>query len=406
MKQGDIVAALGQAQPTWVELAPGLEVMARPLQLNDEFVAVTARTAQACAEALTRDGWLCTLTTPKVEDMIYAQAALKPEPVLLNASQVNIASDAAIADHSKKLAARIGPQAPGTLIACGKSWVLTNGLLTHPGKAANYGFFSVSAPYKSANGAFRLWQPLSFVHNFEHYDYSQMLRLVRRRVGVELPSYEQPLAVPQANPVAVTTTSSVSSTDAPTPQSEPSAAGTLGERCLAWCIEEMAKHEKPSAQRIAEYHAVAMRNGKLLGITKGNHCASAQSLALVDCLVAGDVKPHEPRAAAVELQDDAKKNGRWRPVADVRSGKWLPSPGDLAIYDRSAPGASWQRHVDRVIRVDGQLYENIGANETNLGAWKREWTPFAQPKLLGFIEYPGPPHTGGEAGSLEPEHVG
>jgi len=168
----------------------------------------------------------------------------------------------------------------------------------------------------------------------------------------------------------------------------------------------MAAHEKPTAERIAEYHAVAVRNGKKLGITKGNHCASAQSLALVECLVDHDVKPHEPRAAAVELQDDAKKNGRWRAVADVRSGKWRPSPGDLAIYDRGVPGAEWQRHVDRVVRVEGELYENIGANETNLGAWKREWTPFAHPKLLGFIEYPGSPHPTGAASGLEPQHVG
>lgn len=403
MKQSEIVAAIAQAPLSWVEIATGVEVMALPFQVGGAFVAVSAKTSQACAEARTRDGWLCTLTTPKVEDMIYAQAALKPEPVLLNPSKVNIASDAAIAEHSQKLLARIGQQPTDKLIACGKSWVLSNGLLTHPGKAANYGFFSTAGAYKSANGAFRLWQPLSFVHNAEHYDYSQMLRLVRRREGVELPSYDHPLRVPQANPVVAGSAPAVTDTVF---EPAPSAAGTLGERCLAWCLEEMAAHAKPSAQRIAEYHAVAMRNGHKLGITKGNHCASAQSLALMECLITGDVKPHEPRAAALELQQDAKTNGRWRSIADVRAGKWSPSPGDLAIYDRSAPGADWQRHVDRVIRVDGQVYENIGANETNSGAWKREWTPFAHPKLLGFIDYPAPPDVTEAVGHLQPHHVG
>ncbi|HET9934699.1 MAG TPA: hypothetical protein VFQ35_28535, partial [Polyangiaceae bacterium] len=67
------------------------------------------------------------------------------------------------------------------------------------------------------------------------------------------------------------------------------------------------------------------------------------------------------------------------------------------------------RHVDRVIRVsdDGKLYENIGANETAGGGWKREWTPFASAKLLGFVEYPGIPesHTK-DAEGLASEHVG
>jgi hypothetical protein len=396
MRQSEIAAAIAGAELRWVELAPNVEVMALPFRVNDEFVAVSARTAAACAEALTRDGWLCTLTTPKLEDMLYAQASLKPEPVLLNPGRINIASDAAIAEHSTRLLARIGQAPPDALVACGKSWVLSNALLKHPGKAANYGLYSSTGLYKSANGAFRLWQPLSFAHNLDHYDYSQMLRLVRRRLRAfdGNPAESRPPVESPEPPTA----------EVP-PVATPHALGSLGERCLAWCLDELANQERPSAQRIAEYHGVAVRGGKPLGIKTGNHCASAQSLAMVECLVVDDVKPHEPRAAAIELQNDAKARGRWRPIADVRAGKWLPSPGDLAIYDRSAPGATWQRHVDRVIRVDGQLYENIGANETNAGAWKREWTPFTHPKLLGFIEYPAPPHPTLTT-NLQPNDVG
>jgi hypothetical protein len=412
MKQSEIVGAFAGADLSWVEIAPNVEVMASPFRVGDELVAVSAKTARACAAALTRDGWSCTLTTPKVEDMIYAQAALTPEPVLLNPSKIDIASGQAIVEHSRRLLERIGRQPASTLIACGKSWVLSNGLLNHPSRAANYGLFSTSAPYKSANGAFRLWQPLSFAHNSEHYDYSQLLRLVRRRAGAELPSYDQPLRVPEAQP-ATTPAAVVEPVAAPvsvTPPDAP-AVGTLGERCLAWCLEEMASHATPSAQRIAEYHAVAVRNGKLLGIKRGNHCASAQSLAMVESSLPGDVRPHEPRAAAVELQLDAQRLGRWRSIADVRAGKWLPAPGDLAIYDRSVAGkasTAWQRHVDRVVRVsdDRKSYENVGANETNAGAWKREWTPLSHPKLLGFIEYPAGPASPIEVGDLGPEHVG
>jgi hypothetical protein len=117
-------------------------------------------------------------------------------------------------------------------------------------------------------------------------------------------------------------------------------------------------------------------------------------------LLPGEVAPHEPRAGAIELQQDAIKQGRFRPVAEVRAGKWLPRPGDLAIYNRSNPGkpeTSWWRHVDRVIRVsgDGARYENIGANEV-AGAWNLESSSFDNPKLLGFVEYPGTPLTDAE----------
>ena len=57
MKQSEIIAAVTGADIAWVEVAPSVEVMALPLKLNGAFVAVSARTAQACADALTRDGW-------------------------------------------------------------------------------------------------------------------------------------------------------------------------------------------------------------------------------------------------------------------------------------------------------------------------------------------------------------
>jgi hypothetical protein len=397
MKQADIIAAVsgGQAEFKWVPLTPDVEVMAWPVRINDLFVGVSARTAQACAQALSRDGWLVSLTTPKIEDMIYESAAARPEPVTLNPQKVNIASDAAIAEHSAKLRARLGSTAENALVACGKNWVQTEKLRAHPGRAANYGFFSAGAPSLSENRKHKLWQPLSFAHNPDHFDYSQLLRLARRKPGVELPSYEAPSAEASAPAPVVPPPS-----EADMQASSSIAHGTLGERCVAWCLEEAQTHERPDAERIAYYHAVAVRNGKPLGIKAGNFCASAQSRALVECLLLGDVKPHEPRAGAIELLSDALHGGRFHGAAEVRARKWLPRPGDLAIYDRSNPAdpkTSWLRHVDRVIRVsdDQTQYENIGANELG-GAWRREWSPFSHPKLLGFVAYPGLPLTDAE----------
>jgi hypothetical protein len=418
MKQSEIVAAVagGQATWKWVPLADGLEVMAWPVRIGRVLVAVTARTASACAAALSRDGWIVSLTTPKVEDLVFENATLRPEPVLLNPQRINIASDKAIEEHSTRLLARFGAAADDALVVAGKSWVLSNGLLDRPGRAANYGMFSSSAPHRSATGAFHLWQPLSFAHNLDHSDYSQLLRLVRRRPGVALPSYDQPLRIFELGGAAAPTppAPAPSAPVASEPFTEGVAQGTLGERCLAWCLEEAAEHHQPSADRIAWYHAVAVRNGKPLGIKTGNHCASAQSRALVECILPGEVKPHEPRAAAKELRDDAAALGRWRPIAEVRAGKWQPRPGDLAIYTRANPAdpkTAWQRHVDRVIRVhdDGSRYENIGANEV-AGAWNREWTSFEHSRLLGFVEYPGIPlsesERAGDGVALRDQDVG
>lgn len=405
MKQSEVVAAVVgiQASIKWVPLGPGLEVMAWPVRVAGQFIAVSARTANACAVALSRDGWIVSLTTPKVEDMIFESAALRPEPVLLSPRKVNIASDAAIQQHSKQLLAKLGAASEDALVVAGKSWVLTNKLLEKPGRAANYGFYSANAPHRSATGVYRMWQPLSFAHDLDHWDYSQMLRLVRRRPGVALPSYDDPLRVfDMGGAPAVTDPAPMPlpASEAEEPGASGVALGSLGERCLAWCLEEWETHRQPSADRIAWYHAVAKRNGKLLGIKVGNHCASAQSRAMIECLLPGEPAPHEPRAGAIELQQDAMKNGRWHSRAEVQAGKWLPRPGDLAIYNRANPAdpkSTWWRHVDRVIRVveGGSGYENIGANEV-AGAWNREVTSFDSQKLLGFIAYPGSPPSSAE----------
>jgi hypothetical protein len=70
MKQLELVSLVTSAQAdfTWLPLAEGLEVMAWPVRIAGTFVAVSARTASACAAALTRADWLVSLTTPALED--------------------------------------------------------------------------------------------------------------------------------------------------------------------------------------------------------------------------------------------------------------------------------------------------------------------------------------------------
>ena len=197
MNQLEVLAlvASGRASWTWVPLLDGVEVMAWPVMLDHVFLSVSARTASACAAALNRNGWMVSLTTPKIEDLIYEHAAVRPEPIVLDPRRFNIASGEAALEHSAKLLGRLRGAPRDALLACGRNSVLCNAMLARPGHAATYGLFSATAPYRSANGAHRLWQPLSLAHDIDHWDYSQLLRLARRRRGTALPSYDEPLRV-------------------------------------------------------------------------------------------------------------------------------------------------------------------------------------------------------------------
>jgi GH25 family lysozyme M1 (1,4-beta-N-acetylmuramidase)/peptidoglycan hydrolase-like protein with peptidoglycan-binding domain len=184
----------------------------------------------------------------------------------------------------------------------------------------------------------------------------------------------------------------------PAPSAPAPAAGlSLGTRCVDWCRREMARENPPSAKTKALWFAHAERNGKKLGISAGNHCAIAQSVAALESARADDTIPHRPRAAAKELRSDAQQGKVWHPIQEVLSGRYRPRVGDLAIYDRSQPGraeTAWWGHVDRVTRIFESSFENIGANEGPGGAWQVQTTDFAHPKLLGFVEYPGAPLEG------------
>jgi hypothetical protein len=166
----------------------------------------------------------------------------------------------------------------------------------------------------------------------------------------------------------------------------------LGERCVLWSREQMTREPRPSAATLASWFSRAVRNGRALGITKGNHCAIAASYAALACALDGEEIPHEPRAAARELQADAIARGCWHEAREVWDGVWAPRGGDLAVYDRSKPGrpeTSWWGHVDRVSGPPEETgYWNLGANEGAGGAWREQISRYDNPRLLGFVAYP------------------
>lgn len=88
--------------------------------------------------------------------------------------------------HSAQVDQAIARLSVPPYIVCnvGKHWVITSRLANTRGMAANYGWYTPSAPYVSTSGI-KLWQSLGTRHNDRHVDYSQVLQLVRGTMEVD-----------------------------------------------------------------------------------------------------------------------------------------------------------------------------------------------------------------------------
>lgn len=130
------------------------------------------------------------LLTPKLLDQMWAQRGV----TVLPCTQVFSASSATMIAHSacvdKQLAALTVPPA-GIIQTVGKTWVITNGLLTHPGKACNDGWHLEKPqsgvpfdPAPSLPGAHMIQSP-GYHHDARHADYSQICLFIARECEVD-----------------------------------------------------------------------------------------------------------------------------------------------------------------------------------------------------------------------------
>jgi hypothetical protein len=150
-------------------------VFADAAKLDGVRINASARLMQQLADRLS-----CSLLTPRLADLMWAQRRVTVDPFLMPISastdamvRASAAYDATVTDF------------PGLL---GKTWCVDNALLLHPGRAENYGLF-VLAPGGAWRGLAteacvslpppnRVIQGRGWAHDIDHVDYSQLVQLV------------------------------------------------------------------------------------------------------------------------------------------------------------------------------------------------------------------------------------
>jgi hypothetical protein len=179
----------GEAAPDYAELNVSggghdmtLLVFADALKVQGIRIAVSATLEQQIADALG-----CLLLTPRLADLVWLARArtLLPIPgdvVARTDRQESAAIDAALGD---------APGPSQIVQTVGKHWVISNALLTHPGRAENYGWHFPGATWggqsweSAVTPGLRVVQGQGWAHDPTHLDYSQTCVLVHRACRVD-----------------------------------------------------------------------------------------------------------------------------------------------------------------------------------------------------------------------------
>jgi hypothetical protein len=186
----------GQAEVRWTTLTVGrirLTVMADALKLGGVRVGAGAGLAQQCADVLG-----AMLLTPKVLDLMYAARSVTVPPMLQFDAAQMLTTHWFVKESSRiDQAIATAGGSDGLIQTVGKPWMLTNGLLAHPGHACNYGWHcppgSVSggkwqgtAAYPSVTlpSIYVLQQP-GYFHNLDEADYAEMMLFMSKACLVD-----------------------------------------------------------------------------------------------------------------------------------------------------------------------------------------------------------------------------
>lgn len=156
---------------------------------------------------------------------------------------------------------------------------------------------------------------------------------------------------------------------------------TFAELAVAWGLARLGLGEEPLGSNggpwIKELLRPCRRRGTeaLLGLEAANWCAAFASAteqgAAESCEAQGlEVPPRLGyRASVAELIADARAIGRWRDVAELRSGAYAIEPGDLPCFRRAGedPRTGGQGHVGRAVHRadDAGRYTSLDGNHDN-----------------------------------------
>lgn len=185
----------GDYEQSWWPLTLGrvqLMVSADALKIGGVRINASATVQQQIADALA-----CLLPTPKVFDAMWLARAATLTPAIIPISSTT----AAMVEASRMLDTQLTALGnPKGIVVQQKTWALSNVLASHPGKAANYGFFVIpnqpgykwngigtdpcaSFPLQPQRG--RVIQSVGTAHDPSHTDYSQCVWLMQRRCLVD-----------------------------------------------------------------------------------------------------------------------------------------------------------------------------------------------------------------------------
>lgn len=199
VRNGNFEVSWGKITSTHGDRTAEFWVFADALKIDGVRVNVSAETQQVIADLLG-----CTLLTPKLADLLWAQRAVTLPP-FPRGNTKGMSTTQAMFEHSEKLdkaLAKLGFTV-GIIGTTGKHWVIDNSIadgrkLDGAEVACNYGWhfegakfdgqsFEVTASQmKDAKGQFvRLIQGRGTRHNLKHTDYSQVCVLVSRECTVD-----------------------------------------------------------------------------------------------------------------------------------------------------------------------------------------------------------------------------
>jgi hypothetical protein len=164
------------------------------LKINGVRYGMGAGLMQQVADALG-----CLLPTARLRDLLYMQRAITILPETSSIVGIPIASTATadMVKHSAAIDAAIEKAGgSGIVQTTGKPWILTNDLLTHPGKACNYGWnvpgtgsswlgVYVARPASDPSLPFRVIQDPGYAHGLDQADFSETCTIVHRACIVD-----------------------------------------------------------------------------------------------------------------------------------------------------------------------------------------------------------------------------